>query len=82
MVIKIGCGFDINFFKLFKKKFSVKTNYQKNGILILDEIFLRSSIALNSRTLTYSGLEDIGDEIKKIKDTVKVDYRLLLMWQS
>lgn len=83
LAIKIGCGFDINFFKLFKKKFSVKTEYQKKGILVLDEIFLRSSIAVNSRTLTYSGREDFGDEIgKNCKDADKAEHGLVLMWKS
>jgi len=83
LAIKIGCGLDINFFKLFKKKFSVKTEYQKKGILVLDEIFLRSSIAVNSRTLTYSGLEDFGDEVKgDCKEADKADHGLVLMWQS
>lgn len=83
LAIKIGCGFDINFFKLFKKKFSMKEENQKKGILVLDEIFLRSSIAVNSRTLTYSGLEDFGDEIKtNSKDSEKADHGLVLMWQS
>ncbi|XP_029347311.1 uncharacterized protein LOC115034437 [Acyrthosiphon pisum] len=83
LAMKIGCGFDINFFKLFKKKFSGKTEYQKKGIIVLDEIFLRTSIAVNSRTLTYSGLEDFGDdEDIKTKSTDKADHGLVLMWQS
>jgi len=41
----------------------------------LDEIFLRSSIAVNSRTLTYSGLEDC-------KEADKADHGLVLMWRS
>ncbi|XP_029342261.1 uncharacterized protein LOC115033584 [Acyrthosiphon pisum] len=83
LAMKIGCGFDINFFKLFKKKFSGKTEYQKKRIIVLDEIFLRTSIAVNSRTLTYSGLEDFGDdEDIKTKSTDKADHGLVLMWQS
>ena len=79
----IGCGFDIIFFKLFKKKFSGKTEYQKKGIIVLNEIFLRMSITVNSRTLTHSGLEDFGDNIDiKTKGTDKADHGLVLMWQS
>lgn len=75
--------FDINFFKLFKKKFSVKTEYQKKGIFVLDEIFLRSSIAVNGRTLKYSGFEDFGDEVNEdCKEADKADHGLVLMWQS
>lgn len=64
----------------------MKENNQKKCILVLDEIFLRSSIAENSRTLTYSSLEDFGDEIKtnktNSKDSKKADHGLVLMWQS
>jgi len=50
---------------------------------VLDEIFLRTSIAVNSRTLTYSGLEDLGDDVDiKSKSTDKADHGLVLMWQS
>ncbi|XP_026819390.1 uncharacterized protein LOC113558072 [Rhopalosiphum maidis] len=59
------------------------TNTKKKGILVLVEIFLRRNIAVNSRTLTYSGLEDFVNEIKKnCKDTDKADHGLVLMWQS
>lgn len=49
LAIKISCGFDINFFKLLKNKFAVKTDNQKKGVIVLDEIFLRSSIAVNTK---------------------------------
>lgn len=58
--MKIGCGFDISLFKFFSK-----TEYQKKEIIVLDEIFLRIRISVNSRTLTYSGLKDFGDDFIK-----------------
>lgn len=61
LAIKIGCGFDPDFFKLLKKKFANKTEFQRKMILVFDEIFLRESISVNTRTLTYIGLEDFGE---------------------
>lgn len=78
--MKIGCGFDPNLFKLLKKK-NFKTDPQKIGILLLDEMFLRESLSVNSRTLTYSGLEDYGDEIQSNKNSnQKANHGLVFMW--
>jgi len=83
LAIKIGCGFDPNLFKLLKKKFSTKNKFQRKGILLLDEMFLRESISVNSRTLTYTKLEDCGDEIEsKHKSNLKANHGLVFMWQS
>jgi len=81
--VKIGCGFDLNLFKLLQKKFSAKPETQKIGILLLDEMFLWESISVNSRTLSYSGLEDYGDEMKSSKNSdQKANHGLVFMWQS
>lgn len=81
LAIKIGCGFDPNLFKLLKKKFSTKTEHQKKGVILFDEMFLRENLSVNSRSLTYIGLEDFGDE-KESKRNVKANHGLVLMWQS
>lgn len=81
LAVEIGCGFDKNFFKLLKKKFSTKSEQERQGVLVLDEVFLRESISLNSRTLTYSGLEDFGVEIDT-EGTSKANHALVFMWQS
>jgi len=42
---------------IFKKKhLDAKTDLQKHGVLIFDEISLRESVAVNSKFLTYRGL--------------------------
>ena len=83
LAVQVGCGFDLNFFKLLKKKFTTKTEKQKIGVLLFDEVFLRESLSVNSRTLTYTGLEDYGKEIEnKIKSSEKANHGLVLMWQS
>lgn len=58
-----------------------KTEKQKQGILVLDEVFLRESISVNSQTLTYIGLEDFGDELEN-KSSQKANHALVFMWQS
>jgi len=83
LAIKIGCGFDFNFFKLLEKKCNFKSEHQKLGCLIYDEIFLRESISVNSRSLTYIGLQYYGDEIlTKINSSEKANHALVIMWQS
>lgn len=46
---------------MLKISSSFSKNHQKKVILVLDEIFLRENLSVNSRTLTYHGLEDFGD---------------------
>lgn len=83
LAVKGECGFDLSFFKLLKKKFLCKSTMQKKGILLLDEISLRTSIAVNSKNLTYQGLEDFGNEIESKKGSSELaDHGLVLMWQS
>jgi len=41
------------FFNLLKKKFETKSEKQKMEIFVLDEIFLRESISVITRSLTY-----------------------------
>lgn len=50
-------------------------------MLLLDEVFLRESISVNSQTLTYIGLEDFGDELEN-KSSQKATHALVFMWQS
>lgn len=83
MAVKHTCGFDAGFFKLLKKKFEEKKEYQKKGVLLLDEIFLRTSLNVGTRTLLYSGLEHFGGEIKnKIGSSELDDHGLVFMWSS
>lgn len=58
-----------------------KTEHQKKGILLLDEVYLRSSISVNSHTLSYTGLKDFGGELST-RPTEKADHGLVFMWPS
>lgn len=76
LAIKIGCGFDPDFFKLLKKKFANKTEHQRKMILVLDDIFLRESISFNTRTLTYIWKTGEGFDTRP---TEKSNHVLVLM---
>lgn len=58
-----------------------KSDYQKNGILLLDEVYLRSSISVTSHALSYTGLEDFGGKLPS-RDTENADHGLVFMWSS
>lgn len=81
LAIEVGCGFDDEFFGLLKKKVFNKTDHQRKVILVFDEIFLRESISVNTRTLTYLGLEDFGEGFET-KENKKANHGLVLMIQS
>lgn len=49
-------------------------------ILVFDEIFLRGSISVNARTLTYIDLEDF-DKGFEIRPSEKANHALVLMIQ-
>lgn len=80
--INTKCGFDSNFLQLLKKSFASKKPMQRHGVLLLDEINLRKSISVCSKTLTYSGLVDFGDDgpqATSIED--QATHGLVLMFQ-
>lgn len=52
-------------------------------MLVFDEIMLRESIAVNSTTLTYMGLENCGNELPTENNiTEKANYGLVFAFQS
>lgn len=57
-MIDSKCGFDEKFFELLKLKFDSKKPLQRNGLLVIDDINLRKSVAVSSKDLTYTGLTD------------------------
>ncbi|KAF0688905.1 DDE-1 domain-containing protein, partial [Aphis craccivora] len=79
-LINTQCGFDEIFFLLFKKKVAMLKKEEKHGVLVFDEIFLRESLQVNSQTLTYSGLENFGREIKS--SGLKANHGLVFLFQS
>lgn len=56
------------------------TSNQKQGMLIFDDICVRESISVNSKTLNYSGLEDFGEDVKS--SGLKANHCLVFIFQS
>lgn len=76
------CGFDEEFANLLAKYFQTKTPFQRHGVLMLDEINLRKSVAVCFKNLTYVGLTDFGDDgpqSNNIED--QATHGLVLMFQ-
>lgn len=53
---------------------------QRHGMLIHDEIILRESIDVDSKSLTYIGLEDFGEDMESIG--LKANHAFVLVFQS
>lgn len=53
---------------------------QRHGMLIYDEIILRESIDVDSKTLTYTGIENFGQDFET--SGLKANYGLVIMYQS
>jgi len=81
-LVQNQCGFDKKFFSILTKKISMFNNQQKHGNLIFDEISLRTSISVNCTTLTYSGLEDYGNDMPCEHYGQKANHALVFMFQS
>ncbi|XP_071572941.1 uncharacterized protein [Temnothorax nylanderi] len=81
-LINTKCGFDKDFGQLLTKHFDTKTPMQRHGVLLLDEINLRKSIAVCSKNLTYVGLTDFGDDGPQSLDiNEQATHGLVIMFQ-
>ncbi|XP_029343250.1 uncharacterized protein LOC107885004 [Acyrthosiphon pisum] len=79
-IVKTDCGFDLRFFDLLKKRMFRKPQNQRHGVLLFDEIQLRKGLYVNTRDLSYSGLEDMGGEADVSEN--KADHGLVLFYQG
>ena len=80
-MIDTPCGFDPKFFEILKIHFDAKSLLQRHGLLLLDEIGTRKSIALNEKNIIYKGLQDFGTNETEAGITDKADHGLVLMVQ-
>lgn len=81
-LIDLKCGFDKKFAEILKKYFLSKTPLQRHGVLALDEISVRKSVAVCSRNLTYVGLTDLGeDKLQSTDMNDQATHGLVLMFQ-
>lgn len=81
-LIKSTCGFDEDFLKILAKKVDKMNSKEKHGVLLFDLINLRKSIHVNSSNLTYSGLEDYGNDVPHASHKEYADHALVFMFQS
>jgi len=81
-LVKTYCGFDQDFFKLFKKRVDHMSDMEKHGVLLFDSINLRKGLHVNTSTLSYIGLEDYGDEVASAEHKNYADHALVFMFQS
>lgn len=79
-LIKTKCGFDPKFFELLEMSFAAKTESQRHGVLLVDEMSVRESVNVTSENLTYTGLVDFGDNADHdFKETA--DHGLVFLFQ-
>lgn len=81
--VKLGCGFDSSFFKVFKKKIDTKSEQLKYGVLVFDEMSVRKSLKTDSKTLKYQGVVDFGENnVSDTSNDALADYGLVFAFSS
>ncbi|KAH7942568.1 hypothetical protein HPB49_025363 [Dermacentor silvarum] len=60
--VGMKCGFDLDFFAALKKKLDEKSCFQRHDMLLFDEVLVRERKCVDSKTLTYIGLVDYGED--------------------
>jgi len=80
-LIDTSCGFDKQFLALFKKHLEKKSRMQKHGIILVDEISVREALTVCSKSLTYKGLVDFGEDYKASDINEKATSCLVFMFQ-
>lgn len=81
--INTSGGFDPQFFDVLKLTVSKKEDIQKHGILLLDEIGTRESVSVETKSLTYKKLVDVGIDGNTSSDfNDKANHGLVIMFQS
>lgn len=81
--VKIKCGIDSNFFSALKQKFKNKTLFERTGVLMFDEIIVRTSLSVNCRSMKIEGLVDLGDGCPTTNlENGLVDHALVFMFSA
>ncbi|KAH7964989.1 hypothetical protein HPB49_002734 [Dermacentor silvarum] len=76
--VDMKCGFDKYFFSALKNKLQMKPTFSRHGMLLMDEMQVRQCKRFNSRTLTYDGFVDQGEQSMESPDLA--DHALVLMF--
>ncbi|XP_063934406.1 uncharacterized protein LOC135146177 [Zophobas morio] len=80
--VNIACGLDNKFFELFKKKLLYKNEFQKDGLLLFDEVQVKSSVTVNPKTLQLDGFTNFGIEDSTKEKKELVDHALVFMFSA
>lgn len=67
-MVGLKSGFDSKFFAVLKKKLAKMDDFKRHGIIMFDEMQVRKSKQVNSRTMTYVGLETGAAESEELAD--------------
>ncbi|KAF0751081.1 Uncharacterized protein FWK35_00013066 [Aphis craccivora] len=82
-LVKLDFGFDPAFFEMFKTKINLKTEQQKYGVLIFDEMSVRKSLKTDPITLRYQGVVNFGnDDIGSTKNEALADHANAMPFQA
>ena len=73
--------FDPRCFEILKEHLTNKSGKQLRGVLMLDEMSTRKSILLDTKTMTFKGVADLGDNVPKNVETEMADHALVLVFQ-
>ena len=79
--VRSKCGFDKEFLENFEKQLSKLPEGARHGVLLFDEMIVRKSIAVNSRTATFDGLADDGTNSTSSLNEM-ADHALVIMFSS
>lgn len=80
--IKTCCGFDKEFFELFKKKIEEIAPEERHGLLLLDEMATRKNITMDPKTKTFKGTVNHGEGERQAESIDEVaDKGLVFMYQ-
>jgi hypothetical protein len=78
-MVRAQCGISSDCIELLRQKMS--TSADRHGILLFDEVKLRTGVKFDIRNLTFSGLVDL-DEFTPTKDKMSAaDYGLVFMYR-
>lgn len=58
--VKINCGIDYKFMAAFKNVLQSKSESQRHGVLIFDEVQVRKSTRVNCNTMKIDGIVDFS----------------------
>ena len=66
--LNVRCGFDENFFKIFKDQLLLLPELARNGVIAFDEMKVRDAIDVNVKMMTFDGFLDYTNDNNSLKN--------------